>query len=383
MLSRKNIEFLVDEGTWPCISIYMPVQRAAPEPRPDITRLKDHIKETRVKLEKQGVDQRDVESLLEPMDNLIEDVSFWEHRKDGLALFRCPGLFHYYRLSRSFEDLTVVSNQFHFKPLLPLMTADSPFYILALSQKEVRLLHATRESVTELDLGDVPKRLADAIRYDQRTSEYQYHFHTTSAPTRGGWSAVFHGWGFGDEDKKADILRFFQKVDNGVSRLLKGEQAPLVLACVDYLASIYHEANHYPHLLNEAVTGNPEGQKPEHLRDLAWQIIEPRFRAQQEQDRTNYEEGKGAGLSHNQLDEVVPAAYYGRVGLLFVQRDRQEWGYFNPDMGGIAVDGEPGPQMADLLDLAAVHTILRDGRVYVVEHSDMPEDTELAALFRY
>jgi len=46
----------------------------------------------------------------------------------------------------------VVSDRFHLKPLLPLLTGDGRFYILALSQNQVRLLQGTRYSVRGLYL---------------------------------------------------------------------------------------------------------------------------------------------------------------------------------------------------------------------------------------
>jgi hypothetical protein len=42
----------------------------------------------------------------------------------------------------------VVTDRFHIKPLLPLLSGDGRFYVLALSQSEVRLLQGTRYSVS-------------------------------------------------------------------------------------------------------------------------------------------------------------------------------------------------------------------------------------------
>ena len=57
----------------------------------------------------------------------------------------------------------VVTDNFHIKPLLPLFTGDGHFYILALSQNEVRLLSGTRYSVSEVEIGQVGGSLAEAI----------------------------------------------------------------------------------------------------------------------------------------------------------------------------------------------------------------------------
>jgi len=49
------------------------------------------------------------------------------------------------------------------------------------------------------------------------------------------------------------------------------KKAPLVLAGVEYLFPIYQEANTYPDLVEEGITGNPENLKPEELHDLVGQ----------------------------------------------------------------------------------------------------------------
>jgi len=56
-----------------------------------------------------------------------------------------PEVFLYYRLPIEFQELVVVSDQFHLKPLLYLINNDGRFYLLALSQNDVRFLreHAT------------------------------------------------------------------------------------------------------------------------------------------------------------------------------------------------------------------------------------------------
>jgi hypothetical protein len=42
---------------------------------------------------------------------------------------------------------------------------------------------------------------------------------------------------------------------------------------------------------------------------------------------------------------------------------------------------EPGDE--DLLDFAAIHTLLNDGTVYAVEPEKMPDESSWAAVFRY
>jgi len=81
--------------------------------------------------------------------------------------------------------------------------------------------------------------------------------------------------------------------------------------------------------------------------------------------------------------EAVLAAHHGRVDVLFVALGVQMWGNFDPSTNTVHVhqDSEPGDE--DLLDLAAVQSILNGGTVYAVELEQVPEHAPLAAVFRY
>jgi len=43
--------------------------------------------------------------------------------------FVASDLFRYYRLSLLFEELVVVTDRFHLKPLLPLLSSDERFMV--------------------------------------------------------------------------------------------------------------------------------------------------------------------------------------------------------------------------------------------------------------
>lgn len=114
----------------------------------------------------------------------MDDRPFWQHGSDGLAVFLARDLFRSYRLPIRFDELVAVSNRFHTKPLLPLLTGDGRFYVLALSQNDVRLFLCTKYSVSEVNLEGVPRSLEEALRYDEAGRPLQLQAHTVGG--RGG-----------------------------------------------------------------------------------------------------------------------------------------------------------------------------------------------------
>ena len=78
------------------------------------------------------------------------------------------------------------------------------------------------------------------------------------------------------------------------------------------------------------------------------------------------------------------AAWDGRVDVLFVAVGvRRVWGSFAPDTRMIEIAEEAPGLNEDLLNLAAIHTMLNRGTVYAVPPADMPDETSVAAIFRY
>ena len=58
-------------------------------------------------------------------------------------------------------------------------------------------------------------------------------------------------------------------------------------------------------------------------------------------------------------------------------------GTFDPQTQNVTLHNERQPGDQDLLDLAAVHTFLNHGAVYVIPPEEMPADKRVAAIFRY
>ncbi len=126
-----------------CVSLYTPTHRHIPETEQDPIRFKNLLREAEERLIASGLSAREVRELLQPAQKLLEDASFWKFQSDGLALFLSANLFRTYCLPFGFTEMTVVTNRFHLKPLLQVLTGDGRFFILALSQKQVRLLEGT------------------------------------------------------------------------------------------------------------------------------------------------------------------------------------------------------------------------------------------------
>ncbi|MDY7039380.1 MAG: hypothetical protein SVX38_00800 [Chloroflexota bacterium] len=385
ILTRDDLRSVIRKPRGWCVSVFMSTHRAGREIQQDRIRLKNLLGEAEERLGASGLRVPEAKELLEPAGRLLHDGLFWQHQSDGLAIFLSSEVFRTYCLPFDFEELVVVTDRFHIKPLLPILSGDGRFYVLALSQNQLRLLQGSRYSVSEVNLAEVPASLAEALRYDDPEKRLQWHTQT-GTKTDGERAAIFHGHGVASaDDPKNYILRYFHRVDEGFRDLVGGEEAPLVLAGVDYLLPIYKEANTYPHLVDEGIEGNPEELSAEELHEQAWAIVHPLFLASQKEAAARYSQLAGASSARTSSDlrKVVTAAYHGRVETLFVAVALQRWGHFEIQKNTVQLHGEAEPGDEDLLDFAAVQTLLNGGTVYAVEPEKVPDEAPLAAVLRY
>lgn len=381
-VTRDEIAELSAHRDGPHVSIFLPTVRAGQETQQNPIRLKNLLRDAAHRLHERGVDKDTAEELLAPVRALLDDYEFWQHQKEGLAVFVAPGLLRTYRLPIGFSELAAVEDRFHLKSLFPLFVDDGRFYLLALSQNDVRLFEGSRDEVRQVPLQDVPKSLADALGHD--LTEVHLQFHTGTRTNSGGRTPIYHGQGAGEEDGKDEIRRFFSLLDRGLRELLDGDgQTPLVLAGVEYLLPIYRDQTSYPNTLPEGVHGNPDGLTPDELHARAWEVVEERFRDQRRATAERYGDLSGTGRASADLDEVLPAALDGRVDTLFVGRGVRQWGRFDAEARTIERHEEQNGDSEDLLDRAAVLTFVNSGRVLAVDPAEVPGGGPVAAIFRY
>jgi hypothetical protein len=379
----RVLEGLTASMGFPRVSMYLPTRRAGKEVRQNPIRLKNLLAESARKLEASGQKKADIDRVLEPARRLLDAMDFWNHQSDGLAVFLDGGTIQTFRLPVPFGELAVVTDRFHVKPLVAFVAGDRKFYVLAVSQKEFRLIRCTRYTAGTVPVEDAPGNIFEATGIDRSEKQLQFH---TGPPGRGGKrSAIFHGTGAaaGNPDVKKLILKYFRQIDGGIARVLEGNNVPLVVATVDHLIPLYREANTYPHLCERGLPGNPEGVTDEDLRDAALELLEGDFRREREAAAGEYGRLGARGLASGDLDEIVVAAHHARIDTLFVPVGRNRWGRFDPESTTVEVHDSEQPGDQDLMDLAAVRSLNAGARVFAVAPDDVPGGGEVAAVFRF
>ena len=277
---------LIEQPASPCVSLFLPIEWAEPARQQNSIRLENLLRQAEQRLIARGLSAAAAHDILAPAYELIENRSFWAPQVEGLAIFAATNLFRVYRLPLAFEELVIVDARAHITPLLPLLSSDGQFYVLAVGLGGVQLFQGTQYGLSPVALQGMPTSLRESLRYDEFAKQPQFH---PGVPGRSGErGAIFHGQGARDGTVvKQEALRYFQQVDHAVRQALRNASAPLLLAGIAYLLPIYRAANTYPQLIEEDIAVNPDDLPLDELHAQAWAIVAPRFdHARAEQSST-------------------------------------------------------------------------------------------------
>jgi hypothetical protein len=383
MMSLQDVEMLSRIHEAPSISLYLPTFRQGQEVQQNAIRFKNVLAKAADALRTAGLKERQVIKLLAPASRLQTDKYFWEHQMEGLAFFRTPRKAFTFCIPVVPEEQVVIGSRLHLKPLFSLFAGNGRFYALALGRSHARLYLGTRFSVLEQAVPRLPSDASAALRRRQARRQLQLHTTAGARPGGGTQPAVFHGQGNGKEREKEEILRFYRLLDREVSRVLRGERAPLVLVGLEYLCPIYRTTNSYAGLMEPWVDLNAENLTSQELHTAAWGVVEPYFKDLERRRTQAFQSLSQSGKASGDIREIVPAAVYKRVDTLFLPLGRSVHGRFDRSTGAVSLGESERNDEEDLLDLAAVQTLKSGGSVLTVRPEDVPGGSACAALFRY
>lgn len=363
----------------PCLSIYMTLSNAPNQQgiKTNSLQWRELMKSLGGKLEQYGSQGRE---LVESVNDWEAIASSTEPQGKSIAVFRSTDIFQLAWLQGNVASRAVIGPHFYVRPLLPELVLDKTFYILALSQKNVRLLRCTSRTSEEAPL---PRSVATNYEsyMDSVKPDHDSQHGAATGPVASG-KATTTGTTQNRDNKDEYLAHFYKQIDRGLNETLRGKTDPVVLAGVEYEIAIYRTHNKYPYLAEESVEGAPNGLKSGDMHARALDAMARCYEKKTDEQLTEYNHRVGGGAS-NRLKEIIPAAHEGRVLTLLVSDSKETTGAF--DEATYTVKGrETGTsEDEDLVNDAVVQTILHAGQVYVAPNNKMPNGAPLAAIYRF
>jgi hypothetical protein len=350
-------------------SLYLPTHVAGRDVTQDPTRLRRML----------GLveDELTTDLQLDDARALVTDHDFWQHGSQALAVLIEAGSTTAIRLPEPVEELAVVSDRFHLKPLLRAIANTTRFDVLALSRHAVRLVRDVGTGATDVEVPGLPSGMPDALRWDDR--ERQIQTHAAGRVGSGRVTAAFHGGG--GEARISDLERFLQMVDRAVVSVRSDTTLPLVLAGTDDLVAAYRKVTRCRDVVDHHLPGNPDRLTAAELAERARQFV-PSPGSQREQ-RAGEAYLTSSAATVDTVEQAVLAAAAGHVASIFVPADREFWGRFTPGHALLLEHDEREPGDHDLADVAAAETIRHGGAAFVVPAADVPGGGAVAATLHF
>jgi Bacterial archaeo-eukaryotic release factor family 7 len=377
MLTSNDLKALAKPLDGPAISILLPTELAGPQTRQSPIRFQNLLTKARSLMNGSGNQDAIAERISEQCEPLIADYDYWQHRTPGLAVFCSEQGCQLIDLPYEPPEVVSLGNRYHLKPLLPMPPRSGPFYVLALSGNLCRLYEAKSSDWQQVQVEDLPDSLADALGLDEPQQALQFH---TGAPrAKSGRAAVFHGQG-GGEDAGIQFQQYARACQAAVSRHLKGQDLPLILATADEHVPIYRQVNTYPGLVEDTwIAGNPDHVPADELRSRGRAIVESLAEKDEQGQLDRLQERIGSEKASTDLAEIFRASVQGRIETTFVAADQEHPGVADQTTGKIELTSD-GP---DLLNELVAQTLLQGGDAFSVPAEKLPTDSGVAAIFRY
>ncbi|MBS1601919.1 MAG: hypothetical protein JST42_04575, partial [Bacteroidetes bacterium] len=368
----------------PCVSIYLPTHNAGMEvnDQEDKRSFKAALRKVQQSLIQQKFDASLAGQLLIPGLQLLNDDDFWRNQSSGLAVFLSPGYSVCCQLPRSPGEKIHINTSFLLSPLATMLTDTDYAYLLVLSKHAARIYRADRFTLSRIDVPEMPKGMDDVIHFEEKGGDSLLRSadggHGGGGHTP-GTGTNFHGVGSGKPDEKTNIAIYLKEVDKTLRSGLGIGSAPLFLAGVEYLLPIFRSVSGHRNIADQYITGNYDRIDDSTLYQHARPILASYFDKQQQESMTNLLDHTSRVNSFPQ--EVIRAAFEGRVAELYVIKGTEVWGRYEPSVSEPVLHEQEEKGDENLADQALIQTVLHGGKAHVVEN--MPMTGKLAAVMRY
>jgi hypothetical protein len=415
LLSPENLRPLLEQpAIQPCLSLYLPTHRNVPHNTVDRPAYQHLIEAFELAL---GIaHSRDqTERLVHPFRVLAGDRHFWEHTRDGLAIFAADGKARGFLLQRPVRPLALVGGRFHLMPLVRIVSALERFAILTLTSREAAVYEVTAwhdvdggPAAHEVTIGpldrvplerptapDPAEPLARGEVVEEEIRE-PHRVYREMGPAGRADARVVHG-GAGSKEDEVDknteiFLRHVDAVVEG--KVSRPTGLPLLLVAAATLAATFRGLSKNPLLLEDSVPLDPHLLSLEQLAATVAPVFAAAHARRIERELQAFHVAHERGLATESLSEIGTAAVAGRVATLLVESERFVPGSFDRQTGGIATNGErpadpsrsghqPATFAEDVLGSLAETVLLHGGEIVSLARTAMPCPTGAAAVYRY
>jgi len=375
MVSQQKLNELINSNGDILLSITLPTHRKGEGSKQDPIRFKNLLNNAAETLREKGLKEADAESFLKDARELLDKPLFWSHLDKGLAIYIANNILEVFKVPYELEEQAYVNDHFLITPLLPMMSLDGTFCILALSRQNARLLSCTRNEMEDITPEGISTSVKDYLEIDP---EKQLQFHSGAR----GQKAMYFGHGASDEDKMVVVEQYLRELEKGITKVMKERNDPLVVIGLKDNVVLYKKINDYNRLVDDPIYFNPDEQTDLDLKNKGWHVIKQHFLKDMYSSLEKFSE-KGEGKVSNNLSEIVEATVMGRSHTVFISRNEKKWGFYDDENQTVHYSSKPGSKDVELLNWLSITAHKKGSKVYMLPKEEMPMHSTVAAEYRF
>jgi hypothetical protein len=178
------------------------------------------------------------------------------------------------------------------------------------------------------------------------------------------------------------LHQYVRKVEHAVHAALAEQNAPLVLAAEEPVASMFRSLNTYPRLADEMIEGNPDLVTDAELEDAAIPILDRLYARELKAVIARYEELKPRRATTD-VSYAAHAATAGAVDQLLVDLDAVIPGLVSDIDGSVTYSASDDAETYSVVDEIARRALYTGARVMGARKEELPGQAPLTAILRY
>ncbi|MDO9182271.1 MAG: hypothetical protein Q7U04_07670 [Bacteriovorax sp.] len=337
-LMNQDLKAITEAESAPMISIYLSKEGAL-----DLKALNEKWKESLNKAEHfllKDYTKSFVHSFMEPLW-LSDCVQKLEHLDKGVIVFFSSTIKGYLRVQSSINDLVIVADSFHIKPVLRIKNNEKGFFLISMSAKAINVWVETNGHLYRMET------FRNEIEAEDNLTK------NTNKVT------------------KQSPREFIAQTATEINKLLSVYKLPIILAGVN--EHLGHMRKYLDHsmVLAECISGNVEREKVEDLRGRCFELLQPYYHQKEMEavEELNLAVKKNRAITY--VEDIAVSAVYGKIKKLFVLENRQLWGAVNKITGEVFISPrKSNSHDDDILDDICQMVLARGGEVVVLKNSE-------------
>lgn len=208
----------------PVLSLYQATVRKGPDVEQGPIQFKNLLREVSEPL-KSKVDRDRYQSLMDQLDKIQRDGSFWQNRSEALGLFAWADTIEQLDLNHPVEDYVTVSDRPDILPLIEALEGEGACYVLDLQKDDFTVYQVEGETFQPLDHEDLPKNFAEL--FDDFDNDADLNVGSYA-----GKEGAYHGHRAKSEEAEKDKEKYYRYLAKTLTAFFREKGRPVVLAGV-------------------------------------------------------------------------------------------------------------------------------------------------------